>query len=1185
MANAFHYQNTFNDELAQEFRSTLGVSSLNLLNPHDFWDFTDEDTLTLQGAAVKAIANKGSSNDAITHSTGNTITFDGTKCIGHQYANSYKAGAAGDRNFLHDGSGAEVFIIHKQAAATNEQYFYLSNDVSGSSYVPGARLSSMQNSGLALYTSRIGYNSNHLFSQSPDNSLTLDMPVIAHLKLNGGVTVGNVELREDGALLYRVPYNVSSVFVETDHNAPLQTFLAYTGDIYGMVMYDRILTDQERNYILRTLRKYYELPSVADVSLLIGASNALGIGSGSLIDPTYQNAAPRGYLYTHDDGDTNKPLTWWMYEQANSHIDHASSSGGLDLSLMHRLAAIRNNKQFLVKATIGGNDLYSDWNPDAAEGVKDGLNRLQSYLTPAISALEDWGFTLTYRACIIGLGENDASSETKAAAYAAIQARLNEVLRELTSASLPIMLVACSTEQPDDTSGRSDGNMQEQATIRTAQAQVAKRQHTTSTERSKKSRAKKKSDATDGNAMQRGATSRNATQRKNSEKAPDTDKDTEADTDSEENTDSDKNKEANKENRTREEKRESEREKQQIGGKPQNQILEQMLDIWNEEVQSKITQGQKAILTAKRKELLTLRFIDEFAEDIRAWRYFCEIIGRSEFCLGKIEGKDWTIDLTWAIQSSDRVAKILEGGFSGGKAVILVRVSTEEQEEGHSLDAQRARLVDYCERRNLQVLNSYTIIESSTRGDRKQFMEMLEFAKKQKQTIAIVADAVDRVQRSFKDSVYLDELIRQDKIELHFYREGMILNKDASASDIMRWDFSVMGAKSYVLQLSENVKRSLDWKLKKGECIGAAPLGYLNDRDENGNSTVVIDPVRGPIIQRFFHEYAKGTYTLADMARKCKQWGLRSKKGHYVNKTVLHTISQNSFYYGEMHVKGEYYQHKYEPLITKDVFMECKAVREGWNKKPFKYGGKDYLFRGLLTCATTGKVVTADTKSKTYASGKTAEWTYLGAWNPENPKRRQWVREERVVEQVEDVLKNIGCSNPKLFELAVEAVKETNQLKQSWHDREVAALKKEHTDIQKKLDRLLDLLAEGVIDKDDFKMKKQSMRERQHEVLQLISAHDGADEAFSNAMEKLLKVAQGAYEGFIGSNMEEKRELLNFVFSNLKLKGATLCYSLNFPFNRFEDLSKTEKWLGYLDSNQGCRYQKPVPYHLAIPQP
>jgi hypothetical protein len=194
-----------------------------------------------------------------------------------------------------------------------------------------------------------------------------------------------------------------------------------------------------------------------------------------------------------------------------------------------------------------------------------------------------------------------------------------------------------------------------------------KRQHTTSTERSKKSRARKKGDAADGNTKQRGATRGNTAQRKKGKKDPDTDRDT--DTDLDENTDaeSDLKKETDKNLRTREEKKESEEEKPSIGGKDKNQILHQMLDIWNEEVQNKITNGQKAILTPKRKELLTLRFIDEFAEDIRAWRYFCEIIGRSEFCLGKIEGKDWTIDLTWAIQSADRIAKILEGGFSGGK--------------------------------------------------------------------------------------------------------------------------------------------------------------------------------------------------------------------------------------------------------------------------------------------------------------------------------------------------------------------------------------------------------------------------------------------------------------------------------------------------------------------------------------
>jgi site-specific DNA recombinase len=35
------------------------------------------------------------------------------------------------------------------------------------------------------------------------------------------------------------------------------------------------------------------------------------------------------------------------------------------------------------------------------------------------------------------------------------------------------------------------------------------------------------------------------------------------------------------------------------------------------------------------------------------------------------------------------------------KAIILARVSTKEQEEGHSIAAQRQRLVDYCARKSL----------------------------------------------------------------------------------------------------------------------------------------------------------------------------------------------------------------------------------------------------------------------------------------------------------------------------------------------------------------------------------------------------------------------------------------------------------------------------------------------------
>src|SRR5437868_5122001 len=211
------------------------------------------------------------------------------------------------------------------------------------------------------------------------------------------------------------------------------------------------------------------------------------------------------------------------------------------------------------------------------------------------------------------------------------------------------------------------------------------------------------------------------------------------------------------------------------------------------------------------------------------------------------------------------------------KAIILARVSTKEQEEGYSIAAQRQRLVEYCARKGLKVIKTFELVESSTRGERREFAAMLEFAQSQKETVAIVADAVDRFQRSFKESVLIDELIRKEQVELHFYREGMVIGKGASSTDIMRWDFSVMGAKAYVLNLSDNVRRSLEYKRRNGEWGGQAPLGYLNVRDGSNKSSLVHDPERAFLVRMLFDDYAKGCFSIGgDLFQKARQWDLRN---------------------------------------------------------------------------------------------------------------------------------------------------------------------------------------------------------------------------------------------------------------------------------------------------------------------
>lgn len=319
-------------------------------------------------------------------------------------------------------------------------------------------------------------------------------------------------------------------------------------------------------------------------------------------------------------------------------------------------------------------------------------------------------------------------------------------------------------------------------------------------------------------------------------------------------------------------------------------------------------------------------------------------------------------------------------GLKARKAVIMARVSSKEQEEGYSIEAQKHRLESYCERRGLTPIEIFAIVESSTSGDRKHFMQMVRFIKKQKETIALVADKVDRVQRSFKEYPLLDELIQKGKIELHFNTENYVIHKDSASQERLMWSMGVIMAQSYIDSMRDNVKRSIEQKIRLGEWIGRAPIGYLNIKNERGRGDIIVDPERASLVVRLFEEYATGAFTLGEMAEKARNWGLQAVNvKNPPTKPYIHVLLQNPFYYGFMRIKGQIYEHRYERLVSKELFDQCQAVMQGWHKKKFRYAGKEFVFRGILKCATTGKTVTADNKKRVYKSGKTAEWSICGA--------------------------------------------------------------------------------------------------------------------------------------------------------------------------------------------------------------
>ena len=483
------------------------------------------------------------------------------------------------------------------------------------------------------------------------------------------------------------------------------------------------------------------------------------------------------------------------------------------------------------------------------------------------------------------------------------------------------------------------------------------------------------------------------------------------------------------------------------------------------------------------------------------------------------------------------------------KAIILARVSSKEQEDGYSLDAQITRLTEFATRKNLTVVETYQIIESSTVGKRKQFNDILKFCKSQKETIAIVADAVDRIQRSFKESITLHELVQKGKIELHFFKENLVISKDSRSTDIMRWDFSVMAAKAYVLQLSDNVKRSLDFKMKNGQWASLAPLGYKNVRDSSGKGHIKLDD-NAPLVKKMFEKYSIGKMSFKELSVYAKKIGLKSARGNELQVSQLQRMIANPFYYGIMYQKGELKPHCYEKLISKELWDRCQRIRTRGNKTEFKYASKDYLFRGMIRCANTGKICSTDTK-KGYIN-------YIICYDQNG--KRQYIREEVVLEQVENIFKAIQIPEDIINKIAKD-LKKQKENEMAIREQSLAQLNKDLETAKKRLDTLLKFYLDGKIDEETYIEKSAQLKIEKDELQESIKSCNKADDSFNDMVVKLLRATRNIGDVFCkSSNFALKRQLLKIVIRTLELNGENLGFELASPFDSMLNWGSRRIW-------------------------
>ena len=486
-------------------------------------------------------------------------------------------------------------------------------------------------------------------------------------------------------------------------------------------------------------------------------------------------------------------------------------------------------------------------------------------------------------------------------------------------------------------------------------------------------------------------------------------------------------------------------------------------------------------------------------------------------------------------------------------AILIARVSTDDQRD--ALPGQTYRLKAYASR-NHYPYKLFQILESAYKGNRTDFKNVLEEIVGYKETVAVVFDKIDRYTRdSSSDEVrQLQNLYRAGKIELHFPSDNLIIHQNSPATDIMRLGLGIVVAQYYSDAIRDNVKRKIEQKLRDGEWIGRAPIGYKNTLKADGKKWVEIDPYRAEMVRDTYKQYATGNTSLRELAKKWKE-----SYGIQVGSSKIDQTLKNPFYYGEMLVKGRLFPHKYDTIISQELFNQVESVRAGYKVTKHRWGGLPYAYRGLIACAECGCRITFEKKKGLYVYGHCTQSKYK--------HQAKYINEDLLTDEIAKVFHSIQIPENAYEEIS-SALRASQEDKRRTRNDTIRQLDTEIEKYQRRIERIYEDYLDELIPESLYKKKFEEYRKSQKALRYKRENVELVEDDYYATVSYLLNLARKAPELFRKANPEQKRSMINLVLSNLQLDGDQLRYKTKEPFKTMVLCNKNSTWLRQLGSNQ-----------------
>ena len=480
------------------------------------------------------------------------------------------------------------------------------------------------------------------------------------------------------------------------------------------------------------------------------------------------------------------------------------------------------------------------------------------------------------------------------------------------------------------------------------------------------------------------------------------------------------------------------------------------------------------------------------------------------------------------------------------KYIIYCRKSTDEADrQVLSIESQITELKEFAKREKLEVEDCVTESKTAKVPGREKFNQVIKRIEKG-EVQGLIAWHADRLARNTIDGGKIIYLLDTGQLQdLKF----PTLWFDNTPQGKFMLSIAFSQSKYYIDNLSENIRRGIRQKIRRGEWPSKAPYGYLNDPKSR---TIEVDTEISKIVKKSFQLFLKGN-SFTEVSKYIFKFGVNSKNGKPLKINQIRRMLTNKFYIGVFKYAGEYHEASHKQFISKKLFQATqKRLFQIQNPRKRKH---NFPFIGMARCGECGRSITAESHTKYYkGTDRVATYNYYRCTKKLGTcKQKSVFREDEFENQLRDRIQDVAIptswSSKWLNWIEEDRVSETKLASQNLIRTEL-----EQRNLDEKLNKLLDGYLEGVIDPEIYKNKKNELfedkQETQEKIAFLKQGHISWIEPFEEFIKRSIncgKIACGKNNSdelaFVGKSVGSNFFLCNSSLTAEYKKGFDTVFS------------------------------------------